>query len=175
MNKILGILVIFVFLAQSCTTSADKKEINNEPSLEKINELEEEIFGTKEGVPDMRKAHDLLNLYVAYVDAYPKDSVAPDLLFKASDISMNIASPTRTISLFNRLLQQYPDYKNIPTIMFLKGFVYEDQMQDYTNARKSYMDFLDKYPNSEFADDAIISLKNLGKTPEELIKEFESN
>jgi len=34
-------------------------------------------------------------------------------------------------------------------------------------------EFLEKYPDSDFADDARISLQNLGKSPEELIKELE--
>jgi inosine/xanthosine triphosphate pyrophosphatase family protein len=33
--------------------------------------------------------------------------------------------------------------------------------------------FLQKYPDNDFADDARISIENLGKTPEELIKQFE--
>jgi len=36
-----------------------------------------------------------------------------------------------------------------------------------------YREFLQKYPNHEFADDAELSLKNLGKTPEELLEQFQ--
>jgi TolA-binding protein len=57
--------------------------------------------------------------------------------------------------------------------MFLKAFVYEDQLHDLNKAKKYYEEFLEKYPDSDFADDARISLQNLGKSPEELIKEFE--
>lgn len=46
-------------------------------------------------------------------------------------------------------------------------------MADYKNAEKYYKLFLEKYPNNDFTDDAEISLKNLGKTPEQLIEEFE--
>jgi TolA-binding protein len=39
----------------------------------------------------------------------------------------------------------------------------------------AYEAFLKKYPNDDFADDAQFLLKNLGKSPEEIIKGFEQN
>ena len=77
--------------------------------------------------------------------------------------------------LYDEILDDYPDFEKAPTVLFLKAFVYDDQLQDYTNAKKYYELFLEKYPNNEFTDDAEISLKNLGKTPEELIEEFQKN
>lgn len=56
------------------------------------------------------------------------------------------------------------------------GFVYENDLNDLENAKQTYEAFLQKYPNDpDFADDAQMALKNLGKSPEELIKEFEQN
>ncbi len=48
-------------------------------------------------------------------------------------------------------------------------------LRDLDECKKYYEEFLEKYPESDFADDAEMSLKNLGKTPEELIMEFEKN
>ena len=55
----------------------------------------------------------------------------------------------------------------------MKGYVYENEIGDLNAAKKIYEDFIAKYPDDEFADDAAVSIKNLGKSPEELIKEFE--
>ena len=57
--------------------------------------------------------------------------------------------------------------------MFLQAFVYENHVGDLSNAREKYIEFIQKYPEKDFADDAEICLQNLGKTPEELIREFE--
>jgi len=46
-------------------------------------------------------------------------------------------------------------------------------LQNYDKATEIYEDFIAKYPESAFADDARISIDNMGKTPEELIQEFE--
>ena len=151
---------------------------NNEPkqvTMSDIKELEDELFNSSMSIPNPEKAQTLVNMYIDYANNNPQDTISPNLLFKAADISMNFRAPVKSIALFNRIINEYPDYKNVHTAMFLKGFVYEDQLKDFSNARKSYMEFLDRYPNSDFADDARVSLQHLGKSPEELIKEFENN
>jgi hypothetical protein len=46
-------------------------------------------------------------------------------------------------------------------------------IQKYEDASRYYRLFLKKYPNHPLAKDAKISLDNIGKTPEDLVKEFE--
>ena len=58
--------------------------------------------------------------------------------------------------------------------LFFKGFVYENMLKDLDKARETYLQFIEKYPKDDFADDAQMALLNLGKTPEMLIKEFEA-
>ncbi len=57
--------------------------------------------------------------------------------------------------------------------MYLKAYVYENYLGDLEHAKMIYIEFLEKYPDNEFADDAEISIQNLGKSPEELIRQFE--
>ena len=55
--------------------------------------------------------------------------------------------------------------------LFMTGFVYENDLMDLKNAKASYESFLKRYPNDpDFADDAQMALKMLGKSPEEIIK-----
>ncbi len=152
-----------------------KKEESKKPlSLEEmISQQEEKVFNPDQNKMVKQEATALVNLYEKYANQHPKDSLAAEYLFRASDISMNLRRPGHTIRLFDRILNEYPDFKKVPSVLFLKAFVYEDQLKDYDNAKKYYELFLEKYPDSEFADDAKISLKYLGKSPEELIKEFE--
>jgi len=175
MFRIAITLIFSSMLLFSCVTNESKTEVVEETiSISDINKLEAELFNVNNATPDMAKAKKLAELYIEYAELYPNDTNSPEFLFKASDISMNVHSPRLTISLFDKILTTYPNYENVPTIMFLKGFVYEDQLNDYVNAEKYYTEFLDKFPDSDFADDAIVSLNNLGKSPEQLIKEFEN-
>ncbi len=53
----------------------------------------------------------------------------------------------------------------------MSGFILANELQDYEAARKSYELYLSKFPNGELADDAKVELANLGKTPEEILKD----
>jgi tetratricopeptide (TPR) repeat protein len=57
--------------------------------------------------------------------------------------------------------------------LFLKGYVYENNLGRLDKAKAIYEEFLQKYPDNDFADDAEVSLKYLGKSPEELIEIFQ--
>ena len=54
------------------------------------------------------------------------------------------------------------------------GFVQENDLQELETAKSTYETFLQKYPNDpDFADDAQNAIKMLGKSPDEIVKEFE--
>lgn len=154
--------------------SCDSFKGGSEASLEdQIITAEAELFADSTAKIDKRKALDMVNLYRDFVDANPDDPRSPDYLFKAGDLSINLNRPTKTIHIFEILIQKYPNSEKAPTALFLKAFVIEDQLNDYDEARRVYEQFLKEYPDSEFADDAEMSIANLGKSPEELIREFE--
>lgn len=171
LSYIIGLLI----LLSACTSSSEKSESAKTDLYESISKMEAELFGSTESKIDKKKAIKLIDLYTEYANTYPDDPLAPEYLYKAADISMNMRRPIQTIELFDLILTKYPDFEKTPTVLFLKAFVYEDQMNDYDRAKKYYELFLEKYPDNEFADDAEVSLANLGKTPEELIREFEQS
>jgi outer membrane protein assembly factor BamD (BamD/ComL family) len=166
---LISALLISVMACSGPGKSGDtKKSIQNS-----ITASEDKMFNNPDTRITREDAVELIGLYEKYADKFPEDSLAPVYLFRASDISMNLQQPVKTIALFNKIMTKYPDYEKTSSVMFLKAFVYEDQLHDLNKAKKYYEEFLEKYPDSDFADDARISLQNLGKSPEELIKEFE--
>jgi len=174
MLRILSIsLLITVVVFSSCNNDNTKTTEKSEVTLSQIKGLEAQLFDASITKPDVKKALELGKMYVEYAELHPTDSIAPDLLYKAADISMNVGNPKLSVAIFKRIATQYPNYRNLPTVIFLTGYVYENQLNDYEKAKTFYEIIIEKYPESDFADDAEISLKNLGKSPEEMIKEFE--
>ena len=171
MKKYFYIIIILV-INFSCS---GPQENNTQSILDSIDQMEAKLYNGDDVQINMDNAVDLINLYQKFALENPKDSLAPVFLFRASDLSMNLNRPVQTIAIFDDLLDRYPDYEKVPSVLFLKAFVYEDQLKDFDQAKIYYEEFLQKYPDSDFADDAEISLKNLGKTPEDLILEFEKN
>jgi TolA-binding protein len=109
-----------------------------------------------------------------YANKYHDDSSTVVFLFKAANISMNINKAKLAIDLFDRILKDYSTFSKAADCLFLKAFVYDDKLKDYNKAREAYEAFLKKYPTHEFAESAKASINNLGKTSDQLIREFEA-
>ncbi len=178
MKKIILLVTVTVVFLTACNNQqheqqqVKKKEISKTELSAKIQQEEKALFGDDAAKIDKKSALRLVSDYQQFAARFPDDSAAAGYLFKASDISMNMGKPHQTVAIFDKLINNYPEFRKIETCYFLRAFVYDDQLKDYTKAKQYYQEFLKKYPDSDFADDATMLLKNMGKTPEELINEF---
>lgn len=162
MNKYIVVLVLSLFFI-GCS--------NNDPT-KRIEKLEKEAFATENAVnPEI--ASDLVSAYCDFADANPGDVNAPEYLFKAVDVSMNLNEPQRTISIIDRMLKDYPEYPRTQAALFVKAFIFETKYNNLDMAKKIYEQYLEMYPDGEFAGDCKASIENLGLSPEELVKRFE--
>ncbi len=122
---------------------------------------------------DKKLAKTTMLEYANFAENYPQDSLSAKYLFKAAELAQALQIGTQAILYYNLVIDKYPDFDKLSYSYFLKGFVYENVLEDVDNARIAYNIFLEKYPNHEFADDAKVLIKNLGMSPEELIRMFE--
>jgi tetratricopeptide (TPR) repeat protein len=123
--------------------------------------------------PDREKTQKLIKAYIDYADKFQDDSSSGTYLFRAGDLSYRIRQPQQALDYFERM-QRYQTNSKTSTALFLQGFIYETEMNDKAKAKTYYEKFLQQYPNHEFADDVRFTLDNLGKSDEELIREFEA-
>ncbi len=117
---------------------------------------------------------------LAYVDAceayalgFPQDENTADNLFKAAEVAKSLRTYTKSLSLYDWVIEKYPSYEKAPTALFLKGFIIENNIGDDEKAREIYNDFIAKYPQHELADDVQFLIENLGKTDEEILQMIE--
>jgi outer membrane protein assembly factor BamD (BamD/ComL family) len=141
-------------------------------TVEKIQTIEKTLFD-EGNVLNLVEAERAIEAYRAYVKENHADTLAPYYLFKAIDVSSGTTNPERTLTMIDELIAQYPNYEKAPLALFMKGFIYETQVENLFEAQKSYEEFIKKYPNDPLVGDAIVMINNLGKSPEELIREFE--
>lgn len=161
-------IILPAIIITACSTGNPNPE-------KKIKKLENELF-TEEAIFDddaREKALELVQAYLDFAEQNPDDPQSPDYLFKAGDITMNLDNAGKAISIYNRIIYSYPDYEKSPECLFLVAYIHENHLMNYGKAKELYEMFIEKYPDNEFADDAQMSIRNMGKTPEELIKEFE--
>jgi outer membrane protein assembly factor BamD (BamD/ComL family) len=157
-----GLMIIFV----SCGPSRDK-------TVQQITTLEKSLFSPESVSFNKEKADSLMSLYELFLKNNPKDSLAPGFLFKAANIAMNSGDGPRALNFFDQYLKDFPDQPKASISLFFKAFIYENMMQNLDKARETYLLFIEKYPNDDFTKDARLALMNLGKSPDELIRQFE--
>ena len=146
-----------------------------EKALNRIKEAEAKMRADGSMQINPAIAHELITGYMAFSEQFPKDSLAPEFLFKAAEVNNGIGKPDVAVDLYKKVYYDYPGYKKAIYCLFLEGFTYETRLNDLTAAANIYQDFLTKYPNHPLADDVKFSLDNIGKSDEELIQQFEAN
>jgi len=117
---------------------------------------------------------------LAYVDACeayalvnPNNPNTAGYLFKAAEVAKSLRTFPKSLSLYDWIIQDYPDYEKMPTSLFLKGFIIENNLGDDEKARKVYDEFVNRFPDHELADDVQFLIENLGKTDEEILEMIE--
>ncbi|MEI6122735.1 MAG: tetratricopeptide repeat protein [Bacteroidota bacterium] len=163
--KISTILLVTLFII-SCTPARDKM-------AKQITEQEKGLFTNGSPIPDKTKISDVIDLYKQYVSNYPKDSLSPIYLYSGANLLMNNGQYEEAIKFIDQITKDYTNFKKLPEAYFLKAFIYDNYIKNIMKARDAYTEFLQKYPKHDLAGDAQISIGNLGKTPDQIVKEFD--
>jgi len=142
-------------------------------ALATIQNLENKLYADSSRTINPSYATETMIAYARFAHDFPKDTLSPELLFKAAELARAIHNGHEAVLYYDKIYNDYPNYDKTPTALFLKAFTFENVLKDTANAKIGYQMFLQKYPNNQFADDAEYSLRYLGKTDEELIQMFE--
>ena len=147
---------------------------SQDDNIDRIAELETLLYANSQEAFDVQAAENLISEYELFVQTYPQDTMAPGYLFKAAELAMAIRSSAKAIELYGKVYNDYPDHPSAGTSLFLMGFVNDDQVKNLAEAQKYYRRFIAEFPEHNLIDDAAFSLLNLGKSDEDIIREFEA-
>ena len=168
-NSVIILLVFSVILLVGCGQNSEKKKV-----LNRIAASEAKIFGDSTAtIPDQKTGMEMIQAYTDYANAWPKDMISAEFLFKGAEIAMNLNLSGMAIESYNRILLNYPEFNKRPYCVFLQAFILENQMNQYDQAKARYQEFIDKYPDHILVKDARASIENMGKPIEELLKEWD--
>ncbi|MEL7123259.1 MAG: tetratricopeptide repeat protein [Bacteroidota bacterium] len=103
----------------------------------------------------------------------PQDSLSPQLLFKAADVAQNTRTYATALELLESIQTDYPDHPIATQALFLNGFILDDKLKRFDEAREKYQAFIDQYPDDPFVESAQFLLDNLGVPKEDIIERFE--
>jgi outer membrane protein assembly factor BamD (BamD/ComL family) len=175
MNKFYNCLLAATatILIFSCKPNIEKKEDN---TIENIQNLERDLLGAAPNKPiDVSKANLLISNYMKVLQDVKTTENKEEYLFKAAELCNAVKRNQEAVTLFENFTKQFPNHRKAETALFLVGYIYENDMNQYGKATEAYNKFIETYPKSKLVKDAQFSINNMGKTPEQLISEFKQN
>lgn len=131
------------------------------------------IFPDTLNTYDKQKAFNYVDACEAYALVLPNSDKSAEFLFSAAQTSKLLQTYDKCISLFDWIIEKYPTHIKAENSAFMKGFLFDNDLNDTITARKYYEEFIVKFPRSEFVDDAQMLIKNLGKSEEEILEELQ--
>jgi outer membrane protein assembly factor BamD (BamD/ComL family) len=168
MNRTTLILLLLIpVLFTGCKPSREK-------SVTEIQNFEKGLFSQQTFNFNKPKADSLLKMYNDFITRFPDDTLSPLFLFRSANLAINEGDGNKALSLLDQFIRKYPAHPKTPVCAFFKGYVCENLLKNMDMAKENYLSYVEKYPNDPFVKDAQMALKNLGKTPEQMIKEFEA-
>ena len=143
-----------------------------EKMLADIQALEKQMGEEQKPQPELFTQ--LIGQYKAYAKAFAADTLGAAYLAKAAELARLNQDFDQAIAIYEEIMNNYPEAQQASKALFMKGFTLDNDLKKTAEAKVVYEAFLQQYPNDDFADDTAFLLKNLGKSEEEIIQQFES-
>ena len=95
---------------------------------------------------------------LGYTEAFMSDSITN--IYNSAYSLMKYEEYDFAKEKFIYIYENYPDsLKYAPKSLYVLGFMYENYIQDFDSAGKYYDILLEKYPNSEYAEELFLAMK----------------
>ena len=175
------IFPFFILLIAACSNNNQEKiesadsiaiQPNKEMYLNQVKSLESKLRSSE--ILNDTLAQKVVKAYTDYAYTFEQDSLSPDFLFKAAEVSMGLKAYDKALIYYRSICEKYPSYSHKVESLFLQGYLYDNFLNDDVKAKQIYEQVIDKYPNAKLAEDAKTAITQLGKTDEELIREFQA-
>ncbi len=122
---------------------------------------------------DKTACREFIDISESYADILGKADPEKyfDLLNRAGSLAKTCENPQKAVALYQRLLENQPAAPKAGQVAFMLGYVYENDLKDLEKAKTAYENVSKNYPNDkDMVFSAKMAIKNLGKTPEEILK-----
>jgi peptidyl-prolyl cis-trans isomerase C len=136
----------------------DLEEVREEIERRLLPQVREEFY--------KKRLRELREQYGATVISDALDEIgSPEELFQ---LAQDTRDPQERIGFYKKLVEKFGDSEQADRAQFMIGFVYSEELQDSTNAKASFENFLTLYPNSDLAKDAEYMIRALSGEVQEL-------
>jgi len=173
---IIGLVVLTVVVLTSCgdgtnLTEAEKEQkAKEELFLSELDSLENRL---KVDVPERDDLEKAITYFQSYVGFFPEDEKGGDYLLRAADFCFALGDVKKSVKLMNRMIENYPNNKNIQSAYFNRASHTDFELRDTTLAKEYYKVVIEKYPETQSAKDAQTRIDQHFMSMDELFEMFE--
>ncbi|MGD1048099.1 MAG: peptidyl-prolyl cis-trans isomerase [Candidatus Krumholzibacteriaceae bacterium] len=111
----------------------------------------------KETIEQLKKKYPSENYVKERLNATKR---TPEELWEMAQIE---ADPNSRIQYYRDIVNQYPTHKNAPEALFMIGFTYAEEIKDFVQARRTFDELEQKYPQSNMIESAKWMRENMEK------------
>lgn len=122
-----------------------------------------------------KNALSFVDMAEAYALSKPEDAKAPFYLYRAAEIARSIRTIPKALTIYDWIMDKYPNYEKSATVLFLKGFILENDVKDAQAAKAIYETFISKYPDHELSSSVKFLIDNIGKSDAEILEFLEKS
>ena len=162
-NVLLFIGCLCVF--SSCV-NAQKK------ALDRVLELESKLMKVQDTSTNVSLAKEVIVAYSEFLAAYPEASTNVEILFKSGEVYKGLGEYLNAAQSFNKVHTKFPTSELAPLAMFQQADCFEALEQRLT-AKNTYEEFIERYPNHPYIEQAKGMIQLLYFSDEELINQFQ--
>lgn len=163
----------YALLAVSCSAfillscNGNKKEL-----LQKVRDAEAKLK-TSPAI-NGTNGNAAITAYTDYASHYPDDTLSTAFMFNAAGIASSLGQYNKAVDMYENIRTKYPDSRFVPECLLVEGFIYDNNLNDTARAHAKYQELINKFPGNALSKQAAQAIKLLGKTPDEIGKEFEA-
>jgi hypothetical protein len=185
---LIGITVFAMLFSTGCNRNADNKLLKEKGQAQTaVLQLLQQIDSLGEsGEFNPSVAKEFIIKAEEFGIEYPEDPMSIEFLYRAGLMAMTVAKASenpeetelysqKALMIFDDIQKVYPEFNGVKNCILNKAIIFDDILHDYRNAEYYYREFIAKYPGDTLAINLESYLQYLGKTPEEIMLEFELN
>jgi len=159
------LFLIFVAVLASCV-NAQKK------ALDRVLDLEARLMHAQDTASNVDFAKEVLEAYSEFLKAYPNAENNPEILFKSGEVLKGLGEYLQSAEAFYLVHTKFPDTELAPLALFQQADCFEIMHQRLT-AKNTYEEFMERYPNHPYVEQAKVMIRLLHFSDEELIDQFQ--
>ncbi len=165
MKRLLYLVPLLFF---ACNSGSSESVLSKEQLLDSLNFTFDKLQGDLDAVEIVSYSEEQLQFAEDLLANYPQAAELDKWLFEGGKAGRTSGEYERGIKLFDAYLSGGYQEKAAEAL-FLKGFIYDEDLKAKEKAEGCYKELLEKYPNHELADDAQALLDQLYMTDQQII------